>query len=112
VLKASGTSIGASGAYLKTGVESLEAVSTNGGIFVEEADGLTLTSVSASGAGNDVEVTSTTGDIAVNTASANDVKLTATAGAITDDGNNATRIEADGLTLSAGTSIGTSGARL
>ena len=109
-LTVTGSAIGGSAARLNTNVGSLTATATNGGIFVTEANGLTLANVSAAGAGSDVDVTSTTGNIVVNTVTAADaVTLTATAGAITDDGNDATRINAQALTLSAGTAIGATG---
>lgn len=108
-----GTAIGAAGAIgqIDTNVTSLTAIAGSGGVYIGELNGLTLTTVSASGFGNDVEVTSTTGDIAVNAVSAPDaVTLTTTAGAIVDDNNNGSRIAAQLLTLSAGTAIGAAGA--
>src|SRR5690606_9562575 len=61
----------------------------------------------AAAAGSDVVVTSATGDIVVESVFASDeARLTASTGSITDDGNNATRLSANNLTLSAAGAIG------
>ena len=107
VLAASGSSLGTSGTHLATNVETLDAESTNGGIYISEQNGLRLRDVNAAALGSDVVVTSAAGDIVVETVSASDeVSLTASAGSITDDGSNATRISANSLTLSAAGAIG------
>jgi len=110
-LTAGDGSIGATGANGQIDVTSttLNASSTNGSIFVTETDGLTLGIVSATGTGaNDVTITSTTGNIGVNSVAAEDtVTLTATAGQINDDANDATvDISATSATLTASTGIG------
>lgn len=88
------------------------ATTTNGGITLSNAGAdMTLTSVSAGGAGNDVQATTTTsGTINVVTVSAvDDVTLNA-AGSILDDGVNATLISGDAVSLTAGVDIGAPGA--
>lgn len=72
-LIATGASIGASGAQLATAVGSLNAVATNGGIYVQEADALNLTAA-ATGA---VQVATTNGAINASTVSGEGVSLTA-----------------------------------
>ena len=105
-----GTAIGASGpsGQIDTTIGSLTATANNGGVYIGETDGLTLTSVTAKGAGNDVEVTSTTGDIGVGVVTAPDVvKLTATAGSIADDVNDdLADVIGSTATLTASTGIG------
>ncbi len=76
-LTVAGTSIGTSSAPLLTKVATLNATAGNGGVFVSEADDLTLASVSATG----------------------DVGITASGGAISDDGDDTTRISGGALTL-------------
>jgi len=94
---------------IDTEVASLTATASAGSVTIGELDGLTLVNVSAAGAGNDVRVTTTSGDITVFTVSAPDeVQLTASAGSILDDGINTNRISATSLTLTAG-AIGASG---
>ncbi|MEJ1963385.1 MAG: filamentous hemagglutinin N-terminal domain-containing protein [Gammaproteobacteria bacterium] len=105
------TAIGTTGAgnEIDTNVGSLAATAGNGGVYVGEANGLTLANVTASGVGNDVNVSSATGDIVVATVTApHAVTLAAVGGAITDDGSDATVISGPaGVSLSAATSIGT-----
>ena len=99
-LVASGSAIGSSGARLATNVNSLTAEATNGGVYISEQDGLTLDNVSASGAAGHVDVTTSAGNIGVGTVTASgDVSLAANAGAITDDGDDTTRITAGTLNL-------------
>ncbi len=102
------TNIGAAApATIDTTVANLNATTTNGGIFITETNGLTLNTVSAGGAGSDIDVTSTTSNITVNDVSAvDDVTLAATAGSILDDGSDATVISGDALTFSARNTIG------
>src|SRR5690606_18052753 len=126
-LTATGSAIGTGGTHLNTDVDSLDATSANGGIFVTEADELTLTANATGGA---VDVQTTSGALTVSSASgdgvtlnaggagngialngavdagAGDASLTAL-GAITDSG----QVSANTLTVS-GSSIGTSGTRL
>jgi filamentous hemagglutinin family protein len=110
LLDVTGSSIGTTGQRLHTNVASLTATATNGGIFITESNGLTLTNVSAAGVGSDIDISSTTGNIVVGAVSAADeVRLSAVAGSVLDDGNNGTVIQAGALTLSAGGAIGTSG---
>lgn len=99
-LIAFGSAIGSSGARLSTNVNRLTAEATNGGVYIGEQDGLTLDSVSAAGAADHVDITTSTGNIGVGTVTASgDVSLAANAGAITDDGDDTTRITARELNL-------------
>ena len=68
-----GASIGASGARLNTNAVSLNATSTNGGIYVQEADALDLT---ASATGGVLDVATTDGALTVASASGAGVVLT------------------------------------
>ena len=107
-LSAASGAIGGSAANadIDTQVATLDALAGNG-VYVHEINGVTLKNVSTA-AGN-VAVISDTGDILVNAVSAPDqVTLAATAGAITDDDNDFTVIAGtNGVSLSAGTGIGT-----
>lgn len=105
------TSIGASATPLGTSFGTLSAAAGAGGIFILEANAITLTTLTAAGAGSDIVVTAQAGGIEVHTVTAtDDVTLTATAGAITDDGVDGTAISGDALTLAAAGSIGATGA--
>ncbi len=99
------------GITLDTTVANLTAGTTAGSITIAEANGLTLQNLAAGGAGSDVAVTSTTGNIVVgDVTAADEVQLTATAGSIVDDANNLTDINALMATLTAGNgSIGAAG---
>jgi hypothetical protein len=82
---------------LNTRITTLKANATQGGVYVNEQDGLTLADVRA---GSDVSVSSAAGDIAVQSITAsNNVSLTAGSGAIADDGDNTTAISGKGVTL-------------
>ncbi len=65
-------SIGSSGARLNTALDSLDAAATNGGIFVNEADSLTLTAAALSGA---VDVRTMNGALTVASAAGDGVIL-------------------------------------
>ena len=96
-LDVSGSAIGSSTAQLNTSIDALKAVATNGDIYISEQNGLSLVDVHAVG---NVAVAAASGDIAVSTVSAgNDASLTASAGAITDDGDDTTRLTARAVTL-------------
>jgi len=86
-----GAALGASGAgnEIDTSVDRLSATATNGGIYIGAANSIELGSISAAGAGNDIVITAP--------------------GAITDDGDNATRVVGRSLTLS-GAAIGAAAA--
>ncbi|HEY4366770.1 MAG TPA: filamentous hemagglutinin N-terminal domain-containing protein [Steroidobacteraceae bacterium] len=90
-LALSAASIGAAGAgnEIGTTVNRLSANASNGGIYIGQNGGIELGTVSAAGTGNDIAITAS--------------------GAITDDGDNATRVSGGNLTLSA-TSIGSAAA--
>lgn len=83
----SGSAIGAAGAgnEIDTAIDSLTATASAGGIYIGELDNIELAAVNANGAGNDVVITAS--------------------GAITDDGDNTTRVAGGNLILAA-TAIG------
>jgi len=106
-----GTNIATSGDPLETTVGTLNATANAGGVFISEADAVTLGTITATGAGNDVVVTNTTGDMTVGTVTAPDqVTLTSTAGAILD-GNDppagTINVTATTLVATAASGIGT-----
>jgi len=95
------STIGTVGANVLTKAGTITATNdSTGGIFITESDGVTLSSVTSAGP---VTITTTTGDLTVNTiaAGAQAVTLKATAGSILDDGNDATKITGGTVTLSA-----------
>ncbi|MBI4861337.1 MAG: filamentous hemagglutinin N-terminal domain-containing protein [Candidatus Riflebacteria bacterium] len=102
-----GGSIGTALDPLDTTITTLtSAVTGNGGIHLAEANGLILTAATAAGAGSDVVVSSTTGDIAVWAIVApNQITLTATAGAITDANAGVNNLTALSANLTAGTNV-------
>jgi filamentous hemagglutinin family protein len=73
-LTAVASSIGASGARLNTNVTTLTSMSTNGGTYVSEADALSLNATATGGA---LDVRTTDGTLAVNTAVGNGITLAA-----------------------------------
>jgi len=108
VVLTAGTAIGGTGTGdIETDVASLTATASSGGVYIQEADGLTLTVITATGAGSDATITSDTGDITVVSVTAPDeASLTATAGAILDGNVTGADITAAGLALRAATGIG------
>ena len=100
------TSIGAAGARVNTSIASLNATANNGGIFITEGNGILLANVAATGAGNNVDIQATAGDITLGTVNAagGTATLTASTGAIV--GNAGNSVTADTLSANAGTSIG------
>ncbi len=104
-----GTNIGANGSELATSATELDLTASDGGVYVEEADAVTVTA-SASGSNKDIEVSNTTGDMTLNLVSATgDVTLTATAGSLVDNNGSSTNVSGSRVTLTADTAIGTSG---
>src|SRR5690606_23843934 len=98
-LTATASSIGAANGRLNTSIDTLQAVASTGDIYVAEQNGLTLANVSAA---RDIDITSASGNIVVNTVAAGgDVTLTAATGSIVDDGDDSTRLSANTLTLTA-----------
>tara|TARA_R110002072_G_scaffold145459_1_gene291873 strand:+ start:236 stop:20809 length:20574 start_codon:yes stop_codon:yes gene_type:complete len=78
-----GASIGTAGNGLDTTIDRLNATSSAGDVHVDETNGLTAVSVTATGAGNDVDISSTTGDILVGVVTAPDtITLTTIDGGI------------------------------
>ena len=101
--------IGAGGNEIDTNADQLNLTTTNGSIFVNEEDAVTLNNVLASGAGNDVTITNATEDMTlVTVTAADDINLTAANGAIVDD-NAATTTTGDVVALTAANGIGSSG---
>jgi hypothetical protein len=94
------------GIDLNTHAGSISASNTGAGdITFNEADGATLTNITATN--GSIQVTSMTGNLVVGTISASaDVTLQATTGSILDDNNDATRITAVNLSLTAAVDIG------
>ena len=86
-LALTGTSIGAAGTAIDTQVTLLNATASSGGVFINEVD-----------------------DLQINTVTGTDVVLTA-AGALTDDGNDSTRVTGTSIRLNAAR-IGTSDNRV
>jgi hypothetical protein len=105
-LTATGSAIGSSGAALNTNITTLTAAASNGGVYVNEQNGLTLANVTAAGSAGDINVASTSGDVTVGVVAASrNATLTASGGAILADGDDTTRLASTGLTL-LGRSIG------
>src|SRR5690606_15253682 len=91
---------------LNTSITTLTAAASNGGVYVNEQNGLTLASVTAAGAAGDIRVGSTSGDVTVGAGSASrDATINASGGVTVDDGDQAPRLASTGLTL-LGRSIG------
>lgn len=90
-LTLSGSSLGASGPgnEIDTSVDTLSATASAGGIYMGQQGDIQLVAVNAGGSGNDVVINAS--------------------GAVTDDGDNATRVTGGNLTLT-GTSVGAAGA--
>jgi trimeric autotransporter adhesin len=101
------TNIGASVDPIETTVGTLNATTTVGGIFISEADAITLGNVSAGG-GNSVVISNTTGDMRVDsvTAVGATVSLTAPGGGILDGNGSANNVTANSLAVVAATGIG------
>ncbi len=95
-----GTNIGTAVDPIETDVAILNATSGGGGVFITEANAVTINNVVA--AGGNIVVSNTTGDMTINTltASTGGIDLTATAGSILD-GNGA----ANNLTAAADSAL-------
>ncbi|HEY1379409.1 MAG TPA: VCBS repeat-containing protein [Gemmataceae bacterium] len=103
--------IGSAAARFRFNVDRLTTASAAASQFLAETNGVTLVSLTAGGAGSDIDLLADAGDVTVQTVTAaDDVTLTATAGNILDDGNDATVISGDVLTLTAARAIGQPGA--
>src|SRR5690606_7898144 len=101
--------IGAPASAMQTQAGTLTAsLAGNGGIYINELDG--LDGLTASTPNGDVRIASTTGNLTVNSVTGNQVDLTAQAGAIRDGDNGAANnITARQLQLTAATGIGQAG---
>ncbi len=106
-----GKEVGDVSQALSTQSNTVNAISQDGGIYLNESNGLTVGTISASGDDNDVVLNATAGNIAVGsiTADGGSVSLTAAAGGITDNNGDATNVTAADLSLSSKNAIGTSG---
>src|SRR5262249_14279522 len=69
-----GSAIGSQGARINTAVDSVDAATTNGAIYITDADGLAVTAAAANGL---VDVRTTAGAMTVSSASGNGVTLIA-----------------------------------
>ncbi|EWC39245.1 filamentous hemagglutinin N-terminal domain-containing protein, partial [Stutzerimonas stutzeri] len=106
-----GKEVGDVSQALSTQSNTVNAISQDGGIYLNESNGLTVGTINASGNDNDVVLNATAGNIAVGsiTADGGSVSLTAAAGGITDNNGDATNATAADLSLSSKNAIGTSG---
>jgi autotransporter-associated beta strand protein len=100
--------VGASGNEIDTDVASLTVTLDGGGIFIREANALTL---SATTAVNDIDVRNTTGDLKLKTVrtTVNGNVTLQSGGAILDDNGSAVNISGNVLSLTASSGIGTAG---
>ena len=102
--------IGALGSPIKTLVNTLSAVTTSGGIFINETNAgtLALNTVTAVGSNADVEIT-TAGNITLGaiTSQGDDITLTTSAGQITDGNAADNNVSGKTLTITATNGIGT-----
>ena len=107
---AAGSSVGASGSPIHTVASaSLTGTAAAGGIYISQAGAFTLTA-SASGAGNDIDVVNTTGDMTLKKVSAPDQVSLNTGGSILNGSTDSTaNILAASATLTASGAIGASG---
>ena len=103
-----GGSIGNESDTLETTVMSLQATTTDGGVFISEADGANVSSVTAGGTGNDITITSGAGSLVIGalTAVGGDVTVKASFESITDGNGGAANITAGTATLEARTGLG------
>lgn len=106
-----GKEVGDVSQALSTQSNTVNAISQDGGIYLNESNGLTVGTITASGDDNDVVLNATAGNIAVGSITANggSVSLTAAAGGISDNNGDATNVTAADLSLSSKNAIGTSG---
>lgn len=101
------TFIGAAGNEIDTAIATLTATADAGGVYLREADGMTLTAT-ATGAGNDVDAGNLAGDLTIGKVTAADqVLLNALVGSILASTPGSLCISGGSATLSAGTAIGT-----
>ncbi|MCE9614469.1 MAG: filamentous hemagglutinin N-terminal domain-containing protein [Lentisphaerae bacterium] len=104
-----GGSIGATGAtaQMDTTAGTLNANGTSGNVHIGEADAVTLGTVVA---GNDLVITNSAGNMTAGAVNAGGDATLVAAGSLLDDLDNGTRVGGDLLTLTAGGSIGATGA--
>jgi len=104
----SGSNIGTSGTRLGTAVGSLTASSGTGGIYLQQAGSLTLSTLSTSG---NLDVNASSGNLTLGTlsyGSSNTLSLTAAAGSILSGGGTLSgNSSSSAITLSAANGIGT-----
>ena len=98
--------IGTSANPLETRADSLSLTAKGGNVYVVEEDAVTVTA-SATGAGNDVQVSSATGDLTVKTAKAPDEVVLNAGGSLLDGNGVLVNVTGATVTLAAGAAIGT-----
>jgi len=104
-----GTNIGASGNSVATAVSTLTAVTTNGSIYIQEADGVTL-DATAAGTSKDIVVATSSGDITLNTVTATQTVNLSANGSIVDNNGATNNISGTAMVLNATTgAVGSSG---
>ncbi|QEG38732.1 dockerin type I domain-containing protein [Roseimaritima ulvae] len=101
-----GTGIGAAGNEIDTDAAALNATTTTGGIFVREANALSL---SASTLGTDIDVRTATGNMTLGAVSAPGQVTLHAGGAILDGNGNTNNVSAATLDLLAANGIGSAG---
>jgi len=104
-----GTNIGASGNSVATAVSTLTAVTTNGSIYIQEADGVTL-DATAAGTSKDIVVATSSGDITLNTVTATQTVNLSANGSILDNNGATNNISGTAAVLNATNgAVGSSG---
>ncbi|MDI6795386.1 MAG: filamentous hemagglutinin N-terminal domain-containing protein, partial [Desulfatibacillaceae bacterium] len=105
------TGVGADIAYYQSGGQTLALTATtvDGDIGAENNASITATLVTAGGAGSNLDLTTTAGDITLVQAAAGDTAFITAAGQIIDGGDAAIDLTATNAVLTAGTGIGDNG---
>lgn len=106
-----GGSIGNASDALDTSVMTLQASAANGGVFVNETDGVNISTITAAGTGNDVVINNAGGSLVLGsiTATGGNVTVKSAFDSITDGNGSAMNIAAATATLEARTAIGGTG---
>lgn len=102
-----GKEVGDVSQALSTQSDTINAIAQDGGVYLNESNGLTVGAINASGRNNNVVLNATQGSITVGSiaAAGGDVTLTADNGGITATGSG-TNITADSLTTSSKSATG------
>lgn len=103
-----GGAIGNASDTIETTVMTFQATTTDGGVFISESDGATVSSVTAGGTGNDVIFSSAVGSLILGTVTATGGNVTVRSqfDTITDSNGAAANIVAAAATLEGRTGIG------